>query len=790
MKKSFIFILLSILFFSSQAEGTYPVKLNHKGEINILAFTNNNRTYPFTSEIFSSLEKELKKETSMNVNVNIQTMDFSSLNEEETNQMINIIKSKHYKNTDIIVVRNLTPFIKKIITAFDNVPVFLISQEMFDIKISDLPKNYIFFRGFHVNIKPTVDVALKCCPKTKEIIVISGISPVDIKWYESALSLGEQYKNVNIIHWRGWTKEKLINGIGALPKNTIVVYMVMTKDTEGHIFVSKDLLAEIKRYSSVPIFSFSSTYLNGSIVGGYINSATKDGKIVAGIISQWFHGKKVDTSVADADFCQYMFDWNELKRWHIKENFLPAESIIINRPASFVQRNSDLIICVIVFTIILSLVLFIILMASGIKIAAKKRHEHELEDKNNKYEIINKEYENLNKELNITNNKLYIEKGKVEKANKLTHEFLHNMSHEIRTPMNGIMGFADLLKNDDIDENQRKRYISIIESSGQQLLHIIDSILEISRLDTKKVPVFEDEICLNDFITELFSVFQLKIKELNIEIHLKMGLPDNDSHIITDKVKLNTILGNLIENAIKFTSKGFIELGYYTENNNLVIYVKDTGVGISSENYKNIFDRFSQEEKELSQKVGGLGLGLSIVKENTELIGGNIRLKSEKGKGTTFYVIIPYKHEIKKAEAIEKKAEKTKETIKKKINRTILIAEDEEINLLYLKELLNYIDGYNLNVLTAENGKEAVKLCHENDIDIILMDVKMPIMNGIEASKKIKLFKPDVPIIVQTAYTMAEDKDLALKSGCDDFVSKPIDKDIFLSVINKYLKLS
>ena len=780
--------MLSIILSFYQSKGAYPVKLKHNGEINVLAFTNNNRTWPFTSEIFSSLEKELKKETSLNVNVHIQSMNFTSLNEEETDQMTALIKRIHYKNTDIIVVRNFTPFIKKIITAFDNVPVFLISQNMFDVKISDVPKNYIFFRGFHVNIKPTVDVALKCCPKTKKIIIISGNSYVDIKWYENALSLGERYKDVSIIHWHGWTREKLIKGIAALPENTIVVYMLITKDSEGHIFVSKDLLTDIAKYSSVPVFSFASTYLNGSIVGGYINSATKVGKIVAGIINQWLNGKKVNTSIVDANFCQYMFDWNELKRWHIKEKNLPAESVIINRPASFVQRNSGLIIGIIVFTIILSLLFFIIIMLSGIKIAAKKKHEHELEDKNKEYEIINKEYENLNKELNIANNKLFIEKEKVERANKLTHEFLHNMSHEIRTPMNGIIGFADLLKTPDLDEDQRKRYLSIIDSSGQQLLHVIDAILEISRLDTKKVPVFEEGFCLNDFITELLSVFNLKIKELNIDLHLKEGLSDKDSFIYTDKVKLNTILGNLIENAIKFTSKGFIELGYYIENNNLVIYVKDTGVGISSENYKNIFDRFSQEEKELSQKSGGLGLGLSIVKENVELIGGTISLKSGKGKGTTFYVTIPYKPEIEKTEITEKKAETTKEAVKKKINRTILIAEDEEINILYLKELLNYFDGYNLNVLLAENGKEAVRLCHKNDIDVILMDIKMPVMNGIEASKKIKLFKPDVPIIVQTAYSMAEDKNLALKSGCDDFISKPIDKDIFISMIKKYLK--
>jgi len=469
---------------------------------------------------------------------------------------------------------------------------------------------------------------------------------------------------------------------------------------------------------------------------------------------------------------------------------LPLDSIWIYNPVSFAKRNTGILLSIFIFTIILSLVLFIILMRSWIQITARKKYEHELEEENNKYETINKEYQALNKKLNITNNKLYIEKGKVEKANKLTHEFLHNMSHEIRTPMNGIIGFADMLKTDDLNEDQRTRYVSIINSSCQQLLHIIDDILEISRLDTKKVPVFEEDICLNTLIAELSSVFKLKIKELNIDLRIKKDLPDNDSYINTDKVKLLKILGNLLDNAIKFTSEGYIELGYYTENKNLVIYVKDTGVGISSENYKNIFNRFSQEEKQLSQKSGGLGLGLSIAKENTELIGGTISLKSIKGKGTTFYVTIPYKPLHKKENTIENKTVIKKETIKNKISRTLLIAEDEEINVLYLKELLNYIDNYDLNILLAKNGEEAVNICHENDIDVILMDIKMPVMNGIEASKKIKSFKPDVPIIVQTAYSMAEDKDLALKSGCDDFVSKPIDKDIFLSVLNKYLKLS
>jgi len=774
MKKVCFFILLSILFLFSHANGSSHVKLKHEGEINILSFTNNNITVPFTKEIFSSLEKDLEEETSIDVNIHIQTVNFEFLSKEEIAQIMDRVKENYFRNVDIIVVRDLTPVIKDFISVFDSVPVFVLANQVDNFNIKNVPKDYIYFRGFNVNIKPTVDAALQCCPKTREIVIISGASSKDMYWYKSALSLGKQYKNVKITNWHNQTLNEIKDGISKLPKNTIVIYASLTQDNQGRFVISKDILSKINKDSSVPIFGIASTYLNGSIVGGYMHSATSEGMLGAYVINQWLNNKKIETPVIDSEFGQYIFDWNELKRWNIKEKNLPAESIIINRPASIVQRNSKLFIIIITFTIILSLVLFIILLVSRIKIATKEKYRLKLEKKNEK--------------LKIANNKLSIEKGKVEKANILTHEFLHNMSHEIRTPMNGILGFADMLDDIGINDDQRNRYVSIIKSSGQQLLRVTDDILEISRLDTGKVPVFEGEVCLNDLITELFSIFNFKTKERNISFYLKKGLSDKDSHILTDKVKINKILSNLLENAIKFTSEGLVELGYYKENKNLVIYVKDTGVGISPENYKNIFDRFSQEEKELSQKTGGLGLGLTIVKENTKLIKGKISLKSKKGEGTTFYITIPYKIAITKTDATSDKNTAANETTEKNNNRTILIVEDEKINVIYLKELLKCLDGYTLNLLIAENGEESVKLCRENKIDLVLMDIKMPVMNGLEATKKIKSFKPVVPIIAQTAYCTTADKVLAMESGCDDYISKPINKDEFFSLLKKYLQ--
>jgi PAS domain S-box-containing protein len=376
-------------------------------------------------------------------------------------------------------------------------------------------------------------------------------------------------------------------------------------------------------------------------------------------------------------------------------------------------------------------------------------------------------------------------KEKAEEANRLKTEFLNNMSHEVRTPMNGIIGFSKMLDKPDLNAEKRKYYSKIVQNSSQQLLRIIDDILAISTLETKLEKLNETEFCLNDLLMELFSIFNLKSKERNVPLYLKKELHDRQSYIISDKAKLHKILSNLLENALKFTNEGFIEYGYYLEKTNLVLYVKDNGIGISPKNHKIIFERFSQEEKDLSRKHGGLGLGLSISKENAQLLGGDISLESEKGKGSTFYVSIPYKQVLPDKNNTIKDIDDSQ---KIKDNYTILVAEDEEVNYLYIEVLFeDEIEG-NYNLIHAKNGQEAVAICTANkNIDLVLMDIKMPIMNGHEATEKIKEIFPNLPIIVQTAYSTESDKQLALKHGCNDFISKPINKEKLFEIINKYL---
>lgn len=237
--------------------------------------------------------------------------------------------------------------------------------------------------------------------------------------------------------------------------------------------------------------------------------------------------------------------------------------------------------------------------------------------------------------------KLIKSKEKAEESDSLKTEFLNNMSHEIRTPMNGILGFSGFLNDSNLDEKKRKNYVKIIQNSGNQLLGIIDDILEISQLETKQVTVKEGKTNLNDLLFELFSIFDLKAKENQITLYLEKGLSDKNSIILTDNLKLHKVISNLLENALKFTNRGKINFGYKLNDKKLEFFVRDTGIGIPKTKIKIIFERFSQADKELSKKVGGLGLGLSIAKENVILLGGDISVESEMLKGSTFRFDIP-----------------------------------------------------------------------------------------------------------------------------------------------------
>jgi PAS domain S-box-containing protein len=376
---------------------------------------------------------------------------------------------------------------------------------------------------------------------------------------------------------------------------------------------------------------------------------------------------------------------------------------------------------------------------------------------------------------------LIMAKEKAEESDRLKTAFLHNISHEIRTPMNAIVGFTELLGEPDLDAKSRQSYIEVIMQSSNHLLAIITDIVDISNLEANLIKIVKNEININTTLKKLSDQFIPVVNEKRLALTFETGLNYPDAFILTDSTKLIQVISNLINNAIKFTSKGNIKFGYIVKNDFLEFFISDTGIGIQQEHHTRIFDRFYQVQNTVSRLYEGTGLGLTISKAYVELLGGKIWLSSEPGKGTSFFFTIPY--EKQKVESMTVNTNIIQEQFDFPLKKTILVAEDIESNFKLIKYFLS---GTNFDIIRAINGKEAVeKALSEKNVDLILMDVKMPVMDGYTAVKLIRESNSAIPIIVQTAYS--DDKDWAIECGCSGFISKPFDKQSLLKAVSKFI---
>lgn len=374
-----------------------------------------------------------------------------------------------------------------------------------------------------------------------------------------------------------------------------------------------------------------------------------------------------------------------------------------------------------------------------------------------------------------------------ESANVLKNNFLANMSHEIRTPMNSVVGFSDLLKNDDITNEERKKYLNIINTNSEQLLNLIDDIIDIAKIESNELKLSLHNCEISKIIYDLeFNFNQLcKLKDKE-QIDFKAHIPEGyeDLIIYSDSSRIKQVFSNLLNNAFKFSEKGTILFGFEIENSNIKFFVKDQGIGIPKENRKEIFERFKQVNyNNNNARLGGTGLGLSISKGIIELLGGKLIVKSKLNFGSEFIFSFPLQEiEVKVEKKVVKKTKKSQNPL---YGKTILIAEDSKIVQFFFKEILKYSDA---NVLYADNGEIAVKLYKKNpQIDIILMDIRMPILNGFEAMDEIFKINPEAKIIAQTAHAMTDEREKCFEKGCKDYFTKPIKKEVFFEIIEKWI---
>ncbi|MFA5815864.1 MAG: response regulator [Bacteroidales bacterium] len=374
-------------------------------------------------------------------------------------------------------------------------------------------------------------------------------------------------------------------------------------------------------------------------------------------------------------------------------------------------------------------------------------------------------------------------KEHAEESDRLKSAFLANMSHEIRTPMNGILGFAELLKESDLTGEEQQNYIRVIEKSGARMLHIINEIIDISKIQSGQMEVTISETNINEQIEYIYTFFKPEIEGKGMQLSFKNSLPAKEAIIKTDHEKILAILTNLVKNAIKYSEKGSIEFGYNKKGEYLEFFVKDTGIGIAEDRQAAIFDRFVQADITDKQALQGAGLGLSIAKAYVEMLGGKLWVESEKGKGSIFYFTIPCHAEPEKEVAVKTVVSEKKETNPIK-NLKILVAEDDEVSDMFIRAVIKM---FSTEIFTARTGIEALEICRNNpDIDLVLMDIRMSEMDGYESTRQIRRFNKQIIIIAQTAYAIEGAREKAIEAGCNDYIAKPIKKSDLEALIQKY----
>lgn len=755
--KSIAFLILGIVFLASN------VCLGAEKKT-ILLLHSYNKELQWTDDLNNAIVQELKNDANITFEIRVEYMDTKRYEDSLYLQSFKKFFLSKYVNTcfDLIISTDNA--------AFD----FLKENKVFFA--SDVPvvfcglNNQIHFPENYTGILEDIDFEsnLKLIqslhPNSKIYIALDNSITGTALRNQLTPIIKTAFPNLNYEYLTDYSFAEFKAKLNSFTEGEVLFLVTFNYDKNGVSIPYDHILEEITPYCKVPIYGAWDFYLGAGIVGGRITSAYYHGLEAGKIAKKILNGSSLSDFKITSGPTKYIFDYRYIRKYDINEELIPDQAIIINKPENILQKNKTL------FT--LMLIVFIFLVTTIILLFSLFR-------RNKKALTLEKKYtaEIQNKQAKL---KQALEKSR--EATSLQQAFLANLSHEIRTPMNGIMGFSDLLEELPSADTQVSKYVHFIKYNSRQLMNIIDDILEISLIETNKIVLDHKTININTLIDGVIKSSKVRNTESEaVKLFTNCSLSNEEAFINTDETKLTQILSNLLNNALKFTNEGYIELAYSVKGNDLEFMVKDTGIGIDKKNFENIFSRFGQVEKGTSRKFGGTGLGLSISKAYVELLGGKIWLESAPKKGSTFYFTIPaqfVKNEISKPSSPQKEYYWP--------DKTILVVDDEELNLLLFDAILT---PTGLTLLKASSGLEAVEIFTENNksIDLVLMDVKMPEMDGFEATEQIRAINKDIPTIFQTAHTVTFNKEKAQQFGVNKTIHKPIDRKELLKILKSFL---
>lgn len=606
---------------------------------------------------------------------------------------------------------------------------------------------------YDYDIEANIALVRKLYPSTKHIALITDNSYGGISLQALVKKEISQIDGIDFIPLDGRKNDiyNIIEEIKRLPSESAILLGTWRVDVNDGYYVGNATYTMMLANPKVPTFTLTSIGLGHWAIGGNVPRYRTIGKDLAQQAVELLNGSVKPTTETIPNI--YTFDAKKLKERGITINELPPHSVIINTEVGlFVQYKFEILLLVaIVLLLFLIMMLYFYLRTSKLKnrllalLAKQKEDEAELRKA----------------------------KDKAEESDRLKSAFLANMSHEIRTPLNAIVGFSNLLTIAESEE-ERDEYINIISSNNELLLQLINDILDVAKIEAGTLEFIDSEVDLNALLSDIEQSSRLKASE-----GVQVSFVEKAPHcvVMTDKNRLSQVVTNFINNAIKFTPEGNIFFGYRRKDNNLYFYVSDTGCGIESEKKDMVFNRFVK----LNSFAQGTGLGLAICQMIIKKLGGEIGVESEYGKGSTFWFTLPA--DIIRNIQISPAANQEEEVLTDKARTaTLLIAEDNESNYILIRAVLK-----EYNLLHAHDGNEAVQLYREHHPDLILMDLKMPNMDGYEATAEIRKEDPHIPIIAVTAFAFAEDEQRVKQSGFNGYASKPIKPAELKRIINQHL---
>ncbi len=627
-----------------------------------------------------------------------------------------------------------------------------------------------------VSMKETIELMHHYFPASRNIYVIADDTPGGLADLETYYMLQPDFEQI-IFHHISLSKLTFAEFAGYLqkiPDNVPVLLLSAYHDKNGNTLDFDESLSLIKKNLKSPLFHLWYHGIGKGIFGGKVISHFEQAKQAALMVYHILKNKACNEfPVVEESPNVYVFDYDELAKYGLQDVSLPENSIVFNRQYGFFQKNGRLLIY---FSSILSFLLVLIFFLMRI-IRRSKKLEKSLILKSNNYKKLNAGYLKQNADLTVA-------KEKAEESERLKTSFLANVSHEIRTPMNGILGFASLLSEENHDPSEQKEYIDIIQRSGKRMLNTINDIIDISKIESGSAKIQNTEVKPCAVLEDLYRFFLPEAERKGLK--LSLVCPKNENRgLLLDLPKFNSIINNLLKNAIVYTEKGDIKIEMqFLQDDKMQVRISDTGIGIEKEHQKSVFNRFVRIEGSGDKIIDGTGLGLSIAKSYTEMMGGEILLESKPGVGSVFSLVLPcifsHMHQQHISPIKDDKAINCYGKLK------ILLVDDDEVSQNLMKIGLKEVSD---NLLFAHNGRNALDVYRENpDIDLILMDIKMPEMDGFEATQLIRKINQSVFIIAQTAYAQLGDEEKALDSGCNAYISKPIDIELLIQMIKGFLE--